>query len=48
MQLTYWKSREDREISMCIQPPEKEECWRDQKVYAGFATISKYLSDMGG
>lgn len=50
MQLIYWKSREVREISMCMQPLEKEECWCAQKVYAGFATISeyKYLSNMGG
>lgn len=50
MQLMYWKSKEDRGISMCMQPLEKEECWHDQKMYAGFVTISeyKYLSDMGG
>lgn len=49
MQLMYWKSGEDREISMFMQPLEKEECWRDRRVYAGFATISKSdLSDMGG
>lgn len=50
MQLMYWKSREDREISMCMQPLEKEEYWHDRKAYAGFATIfeCKYLSDMRG
>lgn len=50
MQLMYWKSGEDREISMFMQSLEKEECWHDRRVYAGFATISEYqyLSDMGG
>lgn len=48
MQLMYWKSGEVRDISMCMQPLEKEECWYDQKVYAGFATRYKYLSNMGG